>query len=370
MAEYEIEVKHLSKTFEQKGVHVEALSDINLTIEAGDIYGIIGMSGAGKSTLVRCLNYLEKPTDGQVLIEGKDLGTLSEKELRAQRSDIAMIFQHFNLLSSRTVYDNIAFPLEIQGKSRDEIRKKVEPLLDLVGLTDRRDHYPSQLSGGQKQRVGIARALASDPKVLLCDEATSALDPQTTESILELLRDINKRLHITIVMITHQMNVVQQIANRVAVISSGKVVESGSVYDVFAAPRQPVTKRFISTAISGIPEESRINTMHEENLGHIVTVLIRQHDVEEREDGTVIAASGQNISQLIAKHGVRSSLLYGGIDTVNGVAIGAITYEFGGDNVESFLNELAQNSDIVDFGTAAQPTPYEQALIKAGQEQA
>ena len=175
---------------------------------------------------------------------------------------------------------------------------------------------------------------------------------------------------ITIVLITHQMNVVQQIANRVAVMSSGKVVESGSVYDVFAAPRQPVTKRFISTAISGIPEESRINTMHEENSGHIVTVLIRQHDVEEREDGTVIAASGQNISQLIAKHGVRSSLLYGGIDTVNGVAIGAITYEFGGDNVKSFLDELAQNSDIVDFGTAAQPTPYEQALIKTGQEQA
>ena len=205
-----IELKHIGKVYHAKGGDLEALKDINLSIEEGEIYGIIGLSGAGKSTLVRCINMLEQPTSGEVIVDGRDMTKLSKMELRKARQEIGMIFQHFNLLSSRTVYDNIAFPLEIQGKSRDEIRKKVEPLLDLVGLTDRRDHYPSQLSGGQKQRVGIARALASDPKVLLCDEATSALDPQTTESILELLRDINKRLHITIVMITHQMNVVKK----------------------------------------------------------------------------------------------------------------------------------------------------------------
>ena len=193
----EIEVKHLSKTFEQKGVHVDALKDINLTIGAGDIYGIIGMSGAGKSTLVRCLNFLERPTDGQVLIEGKDLGTLNEKELRKQRSDIAMIFQHFNLLMQKNVIDNICFPLQIQGVKKKEARAKARELLKTVGLEEKEKAYPAQLSGGQKQRVAIARALASNPKILLCDEATSALDPQTTASILELLKSINDRYPVT-----------------------------------------------------------------------------------------------------------------------------------------------------------------------------
>ena len=228
MAEYEIEVKHLSKTFEQKGVHVEALSDINLTIEAGDIYGIIGMSGAGKSTLVRCLNYLEKPTDGQVFIEGKDLGTLSEKELRAQRSDIAMIFQHFNLLMQKSVIDNICFPLQIHGVKRKDAKARARELLKTVGLEDKEKAYPAQLSGGQKQRVAIARALASDPKILLCDEATSALDPQTTASILELLKSINEQFNITIVIITHQMSVIREICNRVAIIEHGELVEKRS----------------------------------------------------------------------------------------------------------------------------------------------
>lgn len=207
----EIEVKHLTKTFEQKGLHVEALKDINLTIEAGDIYGIIGMSGAGKSTLVRCLNYLERPTEGQVLIEGKDLGNLSEKELRKQRSDIAMIFQHFNLLMQKNVIDNICFPLLLRGEKKADARKRALELLKLVDLEEKADAYPSQLSGGQKQRVAIARALASDPKILLCDEATSALDPQTTASILALLKDINQKFGITIVIITHQMAVIREI---------------------------------------------------------------------------------------------------------------------------------------------------------------
>ena len=260
----EIEVKHLSKTFEQKGVHVDALKDINLTIGAGDIYGIIGMSGAGKSTLVRCLNFLERPTDGQVLIEGKDLGTLNEKELRKQRSDIAMIFQHFNLLMQKNVIDNICFPLQIQGVKKKEARAKARELLKTVGLEEKEKAYPAQLSGGQKQRVAIARALASNPKILLCDEATSALDPQTTESILKLLKKINKEMGVTILLITHQMQVVQMICNKVAVMENGKVVESGSVLDVFGKPQALVTKRFVQTVINDQIPESIVSLVKEQ----------------------------------------------------------------------------------------------------------
>ena len=241
----EIEVKHLSKTFEQKGVHVDALKDINLTIGAGDIYGIIGMSGAGKSTLVRCLNFLERPTDGQVLIEGKDLGTLNEKELRKQRSDIAMIFQHFNLLMQKNVIDNICFPLQIQGVKKKEARAKARELLKTVGLEEKEKAYPAQLSGGQKQRVAIARALASNPKILLCDEATSALDPQTTASILELLKSINEQFQITIVIITHQMSVIREICSHVAIIEHGVLVEDGLVEDIFSHPKSKAAKELI-----------------------------------------------------------------------------------------------------------------------------
>ena len=241
----EIEVKHLSKTFEQKGITVHALQDINLNIEVGDIYGIIGMSGAGKSTLVRCLNYLERPTEGEVLIEGKDLGSLNEKELREQRSDIAMIFQHFNLLMQKSVLDNICFPLQIQGVKKKEARAKARELLKTVGLEEKEKAYPAQLSGGQKQRVAIARALAANPKILLCDEATSALDPQTTASILGLLKQINEQFGITIVIITHQMSVIREICNRVAIIERGTLVEDGSVTDIFNHPKSKAAKELI-----------------------------------------------------------------------------------------------------------------------------
>lgn len=241
----EIEVKHLSKTFEQKGITVHALQDINLNIELGDIYGIIGMSGAGKSTLVRCLNYLERPTEGEVLIEGKDLGSLNEKELREQRSDIAMIFQHFNLLMQKSVLDNICFPLQIQGVKKKEARTKARELLKTVGLEEKEKVYPAQLSGGQKQRVAIARALAVNPKILLCDEATSALDPQTTASILALLKQINEQFGITIVIITHQMSVIREICNRVAIIERGALVEDGSVTDIFNHPKSKAAKELI-----------------------------------------------------------------------------------------------------------------------------
>lgn len=240
-----IEVRHLYKTFEQKGSRVEAIKDISLSIESGDIYGIIGMSGAGKSTLVRCLNYLEKPDSGEVLIHDRELGSLTPKELRAERSQIGMIFQHFNLLMQKNVIDNICFPMSIQGIKGMKARKRAMELLELVGLSDKADVYPSQLSGGQKQRVAIARALASDPKILLCDEATSALDPQTTASILALLKDINQKLGITIVLITHQMSVIREICTHVAIVEAGTLAEQGLVEDIFNHPRSKVARSLI-----------------------------------------------------------------------------------------------------------------------------
>lgn len=242
---YEIEVKNLSKTFTQKNVTVEALKDLNLNIETGDIYGIIGMSGAGKSTLVRCLNYLEEPTEGQVIVRGKNLGSLSEKELRHERQEIAMIFQHFNLLSQKSVIDNICFPLSLQGVKKKDARVRARELLKTVGMEEKEKAYPAQLSGGQQQRVAIARALASNPKILLCDEATSALDPQTTASILDLLREINRTLGLTIVIITHQMSVIRDICNKVAIIEHGVLVEDGLVDDIFAHPKSRAAKELI-----------------------------------------------------------------------------------------------------------------------------
>jgi len=244
-----IELKNVSKTFSKSGRQIHALSDVSLHVPQGTIFGIIGTSGAGKSTLIRCINLLERPTNGDVLVDGISLLELSNSQLALQRRQIGMIFQHFNLLSSRTVFGNVAFPLELAGVAKDAIRTRVDELLDLVGLKEKRDEYPASLSGGQKQRVAIARTLANNPKVLLCDEATSALDPATTRSILNLLRDINKKLNITILLITHQMEVVQAICDRVGVISNGKLVEQGTVGDVFASPREPLTREFIASAL-------------------------------------------------------------------------------------------------------------------------
>ncbi|MCR5101858.1 MAG: ATP-binding cassette domain-containing protein [Butyrivibrio sp.] len=241
-----IEIKNLTKKYEVEGNTVTALENINLSIEKGDIYGIIGMSGAGKSTLVRSINYLEKPTEGSVLIDGINLSELNRKELRKMRSGIGMIFQGFNLLEQRNVLGNICFPLELMGVSRKEARDKARNLLRLVKLEDKERAYPSQLSGGQKQRVAIARALATNPRILLCDEATSALDPQTTAAILKLLKEINESLGITIVVITHQMSVVTKICGKVAIIDGGKLVESGLVEEIFAQPKSDAAKELIS----------------------------------------------------------------------------------------------------------------------------
>ena len=240
-----IQIKNVTKTFIGKDNQVEALKGISLDINKGDIYGIIGMSGAGKSTLVRCLNYLEKPTTGTVVVEDQDLSTLTEAELRKVRTGIAMIFQHFNLLMQRTALDNVCFPMEIAGISKKEARKKALEYLKVVGLEEKALSYPSQLSGGQKQRVAIARVLASDPKILLCDEATSALDPQTTKAILELIKEINRDYGITVVVITHEMSVVQEICNRVAVLESGTLVESGTVEELFRSPKTEAARRLV-----------------------------------------------------------------------------------------------------------------------------
>ena len=240
-----IEIKGLSKEFHTLDGTVEALKDINLTINTGDIYGIIGMSGAGKSTLVRCINMLEKPTSGTVTINGTDIGALSESELRKVRRKVTMIFQGFNLLMQRTCMDNICFPLELSGVKKADAKKRASELLEIVGLPDKANSYPAQLSGGQQQRIAIARALATEPEVLLCDEATSALDPKTTHSILELIKDINKKLGITVIVITHQMSVVEEICNKVAILDGGNMVEEGAVTDVFSNPQSAAAKHLV-----------------------------------------------------------------------------------------------------------------------------
>lgn len=248
-----IELKNLSKIYDNGKTRVEAVKDINLTIEDGDIFGIIGLSGAGKSTLIRCINFLEKPTEGQVIFDGVDLGAISHKELLKKRQSMSMIFQNFNLLSQRTALDNICYPLEIAGNSKNEAREKARKLLAIVGLSDKEKSYPVQLSGGQQQRIAIARALATDPKVLLCDEATSALDPTTTSSILNLLKEINKNMGVTIIVITHEMRVIEQICNKVAVIDKSHIVEEGPVREVFTAPKSQIAKQLILPKNQGVP---------------------------------------------------------------------------------------------------------------------
>lgn len=250
-----IEIKNISKTFHQKKQSFKALDQVSLSIEKGDIVGIIGFSGAGKSTLIRTVNLLERPDEGQIIINGKDFTKLSPKQLAGERKKIGMIFQHFNLLSSRTVFDNVALSLELDHVSKDEINKKVNELLKIVGLENKANDYPKSLSGGQKQRVAIARALANDPYLLLCDEATSALDPATTQSILQLLRDINQRLGITILLITHEMEVIKAVCNHVAVIDKGKLLAKGTLSEIISDRENPVIRQFINSDIMTIPQE-------------------------------------------------------------------------------------------------------------------
>ena len=295
-----IELKNLTKTFQTTDGAVEALKDVTLTVNDGDIYGIIGMSGAGKSTLVRCINMLERPTDGKVLIDGTDMGALSQKQLRDMRRNITMIFQGFNLLMQRTCLKNVCFPLELAGMKKADAKKRAMELLEIVGLPDKANAYPAQLSGGQQQRIAIARALATEPKVLLCDEATSALDPKTTHSILELIKDINRKLGITVIVITHQMSVVEEICNRVAILDGGVVVEEGTVNEIFSAPKSDAAKRLVfpegfdAPVVDRFEDEYRIRVVFN-GADAAGTPLIARMALEKKICANIMAASTKTI---------------------------------------------------------------------------
>lgn len=293
----EIAIENLSKTFISRDGTVEALKNVSLSIESGDIYGIIGMSGAGKSTLVRCMNFLETPTEGRVLIDGKSLGDFSKKELQKKREDMGMIFQHFNLLMQKSVLENICFPLYIQKKRKKEARAKA---LELLELADKKNAYPAQLSGGQKQRVAIARALASNPGILLCDEATSALDPQTTSSILELLRDINRRFGITIVIITHQMSVVREVCSHVAIMQDGEVAETGRVADVFSHPKSRTAKELIYRDIDTTTDKNVLATADRIRHGEMIRIVYSENSAFEPVIANLVLTFQESVNILKA----------------------------------------------------------------------
>lgn len=326
-----LDVSHLSKTYPSKEGSVSALCDLSLSIDEGEIFGIIGLSGAGKSTLIRCLAHLDTPTSGSIHFANQDICHMKKGELRGYRKQIGMIFQHFNLLSSRTVYDNIAYPLEIMGLSGEKQEERVAELLHLVGLSEKRLAYPSQLSGGEKQRVGIARALANRPKLLLCDEATSALDPKTTKEILALLRKLNRTLKLTIVLITHEMDVIKQIAGRVAVLDGGAIVETGPVSEVFADPKHPTTKSFLQQA-------------HHELPAHIVK------PPSEKRKLLRLSFKGESakepwISQMIRNYSVDANILMGWVDALETTTVGTLIIELTGEgsDVKEALVYLQKN---------------------------
>lgn len=342
-----IKLDHITQTYKTpEGREFKALDDVSIEIRPGEIFGIIGRSGAGKSTLVRCINLLNRPSEGTVTVDGKNLTELSEDELRESRRSIGMIFQHFNLLSSRTVYDNVALPLELVGTPKNVIREKVEPLLKLVGLTEHAHKYPSQLSGGQKQRVGIARALTNDPKVLLSDEATSALDPETTVATLALLKRINKELGLTIVMITHEMQVVKQICERVVVMNYGKIVEQGKVVDIFMSPQHETTKALIGNVMARDMPASildRFRKARENHPNSDAVYLLR------------LAFSGNEvtrpvISECSRRFNLDFNILRGTVDDVQGQTLGSLTVLIEAESsvfIEA-VNFLRENDVVVE----------------------
>lgn len=340
-----IDIRDLSLTYQGPKGPVEALKHINLTIEQGEIFGIIGRSGAGKSSLVRCINLLNRPTSGQMVVDGRDLMTMTDAQLRAARHEIGMVFQHFNLLSSRTVYDNAALPLELAGMTKAQIKERIDPLLELVGLTHLADRYPAQISGGQKQRVGIARALASNPKVLLSDEATSALDPETTRSILDLLRKVNRELGVTVVLITHQMQVIKQIADRVAVIDAGEIAEMGSVIEVFTQPQQSITKSLIDEIV---PQELPASVLNR------VRALAAKLPLGQSGQLLRLSYAGESayepiLSHLIRELGLDLSILHGQIDEIQEQTFGSLAVFASGDasKIEAAISHLKSSGVVV-----------------------
>ncbi|MEA5027182.1 Methionine import ATP-binding protein MetN [bioreactor metagenome] len=331
-----IELRNVGKTFENQ---VEAVKDVSIKIKAEQIFGIIGYSGAGKSTLIRLINLLEKPDQGEVIVDGVNLCRLTPKELRASRKKIGMIFQRFNLFNSRTVYENVRYPLEGSGLPQTEIRKRVLELLDLVGLSDKTDSYPSQLSGGQMQRVGIARALADNPKVLLCDEATSALDPQTTQSILRLLKELNKKLKLTLVIITHQMSVIKDICDEVAIMDNGRIIEQGSVLSIFSNPQHDVTKQFIHSA-------DGIDKLEEFISSHQIT-LKDDEQMVQLSYGSVNTSEAL-ISYIISVYQVTVNILFANIELIDDQPIGWLVVVLGGENTAAALRYLQENGVRVE----------------------
>ncbi|MGG0286920.1 methionine ABC transporter ATP-binding protein [Peribacillus butanolivorans] len=330
-----IEIRSVRKEYISKNTRVVGVDNVSLTIQTGEVYGIVGYSGAGKSSLIRCLNLLERPTKGNIIIDGIDLTSLSGKELRKQRQKIGMIFQHFSLVSSKTVFENVAFALKAAHQSKGAIKSRVLELLDIVGLSDKKDVYPAQLSGGQKQRVGIARALANDPTVLLCDEATSALDPTTTKAILQLLKKISRELGITIVLITHEMEVVKELCHRVAVMQDGRIIEEGSVYEIFSQPKQQLTKQFISSVLDfELPSH-----LIEESKGMIIQIQFEG------------PTAGESIlSDALQKYSVKGNILHGKIEYIQDVPLGILIIELIGEaaEVQSALEYITNRTSSVE----------------------
>lgn len=338
-----ISLKDISKKFSTEQGTIIAVDDVNLDIKKGEIYGIIGYSGAGKSTLIRLLNGLEKPTSGKIIVNEQEITSINEDKMRQVRQKVSMIFQHFNLLWSRTVAENIAFPLEIAGVSKDQRATRVKELIELVGLEGRDDYYPSQLSGGQKQRVGIARALANRPEVLLCDEATSALDPETTDSILDLLVDINEKLELTIVLITHEMQVIQKICNRVAVMEGGRVVEEGDVLSVFQNPQQPITQRFVSQ-VSDVNEANQTirNLVDLYPNGQLIKLVF----VGEQTEQPIL-------SRLIKQFDLEVNIVQGNISHTKSGAFGTLILQLDGDALAidegiRFIHEQKVHTEVIN----------------------
>ena len=322
-----ITLKNVGVAFKGANGTINAVEKVNLSIDKGDVYGIVGYSGAGKSTLVRTINLLQRPTKGSVWVNGQDMLALSPKELRNARKKVGMIFQHFNLMDSRTVAGNVAYPLRKSGLTKTAIKEKVVELLELVGLSDKYDAFPSQLSGGQKQRVAIARALANDPDVLLCDEATSALDPKTTLSILELLKELNKRLALTIVIITHEMQVVKEICNKVAVMENGHVVENGDVVSIFTQPKEHITKEFINTA-------THIDQALDKILSHPTLLNLQENDTLANISYVGTNTSEPLISHLSSRFHIATNILYGNVEILQGTPVGNLLVVLSGDPIQ------------------------------------
>ncbi|WP_153301055.1 methionine ABC transporter ATP-binding protein [Corynebacterium stationis] len=333
-----VEFRNLTKVFKQKKAEIKALDNVSLTVEAGEIMGIIGYSGAGKSTLVHMINGLDQPSSGSVLLDGTDIAKMPESKMRGIRKNIGMIFQQFNLFTSRTAAGNIEYPLKLQGMGKAERKKRVAELLDFVGLADRGGNYPEQLSGGQKQRVGIARALATNPTLLLADEATSALDPSTTKEVLELLREVNKEFGITIVVITHEMEVVRSIADKVAVMENGVVVEQGSIYEVFSNPQTSVAQSFVATSLRNTPDQVEADDLLAYD-GRLFTI-------ELAEDSGFFGAAAD-----ARNAGVNISIVHGGVTTLQKHSFGKMTVRLNGPQaaIQNFYNTLNATTDIQEI---------------------